>query len=53
MKTHASGVLGFSFLYGRRPHAKLNPRTPLARVFLGTQTLKNVLVDKLIDRRIN
>ena len=26
-KTHASGVLGFSFACGRRPHAKLNRRT--------------------------
>ena len=27
MKIHASGVLGFSFAWGRRPQAKLNPRT--------------------------
>ena len=27
LQTHASGVLGFSFAVGRRPHAKLNPRT--------------------------
>ena len=29
-------VLGFSFACGLRPHAKLNPRTPLAYVFTGT-----------------
>ena len=32
LQTHASGALGFSFACGRRPHVKLNPRTPLAFV---------------------
>ena len=31
-------VLGISFACGLRPHAKLNPRTPLACAFLGHLT---------------
>ena len=34
-KTHASGVLGFSFACGRRPHAKLNRRTERSQQKVG------------------